>query len=224
MLRGCRHPKSRQLFSRRCGGNCNTRPKSMAATLSDREIIRRYVERVVVNPNSIWLTGSTPVEAAQGGVAVVAPNLSDAAEAAWVPGTVISVPWDAPAFVSVKGILHRPTSKAVLKPETRNAILLAIAKARCWIDDLASGRVELFAEIAEREGKVERHVRLLAPLAFTPPAMLAEIIKGTASAGLTVTALAQDIPHEWGQVCKIAGCLVRNATKYQKSLCFDRKS
>lgn len=116
---------------------------------------------------------------------------------------VVSEPWDALTFVSVKGILHLPTTKAVLKPETRDAILLAIAKARCWIDDLASGRVELFAAIAEREGKVERHVRLLAPLAFTPPATLAAVIKGTAPADLTVTALAQDIPYEWRQVCKI---------------------
>ena len=130
----------------------------------------------------------------------MATNLCDEDEASSVLGTVISVPWDAPAFVSVKGILHRPSGKtASLKPETRNAILLAIAKARSWIDDLASGRVESFAEIAQREGKVERHVRLLAPPAFTPPAMLAEIISGTTAAGLTVTALAQDIPRSWGQ-------------------------
>jgi hypothetical protein len=34
-------------------------------------------------------------------------------------------------------------------------------------------------EIAEREGKVERHIRLLAPLAFIPPRTLAAIIDGT---------------------------------------------
>jgi hypothetical protein len=43
---------------------------------------------------------------------------------------------------------------------TRDAILLSIAKARAWIDDIASGRVQSFAEIAQREGKVERHIRL----------------------------------------------------------------
>src|SRR5258705_8201423 len=75
--------------------------------------------------------------------------------------------------------------------------LLAIVKARTWIDDLVSGRVQSFAEIAQHEGKVERHVRLLAPLAFTPPGMLAAIIAGAAPSDLTVTALAQTIPNAW---------------------------
>jgi hypothetical protein len=64
-------------------------------------------------------------------------------------GTVISLLWSAPAFLSVKGVLHQPDVKPTLKPETRDAILLAIAKARCWIDDLASGRVRYFAGIAQ---------------------------------------------------------------------------
>ena len=92
--------------------------------------------------------------------------------------TVISLPWSAPAFTSVKGILHRPEAKPTLKRETRDAILLAVAKARSWIDDFVSGRVQSFDEIAEREGKVERHIRLLTPLAFIPPRTLAAIIDG----------------------------------------------
>jgi site-specific DNA recombinase len=63
-----------------------------------------------------------------------------------------------------------------LTQETRDAILLAVAKARTWIDGIASGRVQSFDEIAEREGKVERHIRLLTPLAFIPPHTLAAII------------------------------------------------
>jgi site-specific DNA recombinase len=108
-------------------------------------------------------------------------------------GTVISLPWSTP----VKGVLHQPDVKPTLKPEARDAILLAIAKARCWIEDLASGRVRSFAEIAEREGKVERHIRLLTPLAFTPPQTLATIIAGAGSSELTVTALSRTIPWAW---------------------------
>jgi hypothetical protein len=50
----------------------------------------------------------------------------------------------------------QPEAKPTLKQETRDAILLAIAKARSWIDDIPSGRVQSIGEIAEREGKVER--------------------------------------------------------------------
>ena len=100
--------------------------------------------------------------------------------------TVISLPWSAPAFASVKGVLHQPEAKPTLKQETRDAILLAVAKARSWIDDIASGGIRSFAEIAERERKVERHIRLLTPLAFIP---------GPHDA--TVTALAQAVPYRW---------------------------
>ena len=100
-------------------------------------------------------------------------------------------------FTSVKGVLHQPEAKPTLKQETREAILLAVAKARTWIDDLASGRVQSFAEIAERESKVERHIRLLTPLAFIPPRKLAAIIDGTGPHDATMTALAQAVPYRW---------------------------
>jgi hypothetical protein len=35
----------------------------------------------------------------------------------------------APAFFAVKGVLHQPNAKPILRPETRDAIRLAIAKA-----------------------------------------------------------------------------------------------
>jgi hypothetical protein len=87
--------------------------------------------------------------------------------------------------------------KPTLKQETRDTILLAIANARAWIDDIASGRVQSFAEIAEREGKVERHIRLLVPLAFIPPRKLAAIIDGSGPHDATVTALAQAVSYRW---------------------------
>jgi hypothetical protein len=70
-------------------------------------------------------------------------------------------------------------------------------KARYWIDDIASGCVRSFAEIAEREGKVERHIRLLTPLAFISRHRLAAIIDGTGPHNATVTALAQALPYWW---------------------------
>jgi hypothetical protein len=74
-----------------------------------------------------------------------------------------------------------------------------VAKARVWIDDLASGRVRSFTEIAMREGKVQRHIRLLAPLAFLPPYTLTAIANGTLSQDVTVTTLARDVPYSWRQ-------------------------
>jgi hypothetical protein len=57
-------------------------------------------------------------------------------------------------------------------------------------------RVQSFAETAEREGKVERHIRLLTPLTFhIRPRSL--IIDGNGPHDATVTALAQAVPYRW---------------------------
>jgi hypothetical protein len=86
-----------------------------------------------------------------------------------------------------------------MHPQTRDALLTTIAKARAWIDDLAQGRATSFAEIAEREGKVERHVRFLAPLAFVAPRVIAAILDGSGRADLTVTDLAKALPYSWAE-------------------------
>jgi site-specific DNA recombinase len=46
-----------------------------------------------------------------------------------------------------------------------------------------------------REGKLERHVRLLAPLAFVSPRIVSEIVDGVAQPDLTVTSLAKRLAH-----------------------------
>jgi hypothetical protein len=84
-----------------------------------------------------------------------------------------------------------------MKPESRDALLAAITKARGWIDDIRVGAIGSFAEIAEREAQGERHIRLLAPLAFLSPRIIAAIVDGTAPADLTVTGLAKALPYSW---------------------------
>ena len=81
----------------------------------------------------------------------------------------ITIPWTGPMPAAVKGIVHVPAHNTPIKPSRRETLLTAIAKARQWVDDVAQGRIATFAQIARREGKVERHVRLLAPLAFLSP-------------------------------------------------------
>ena len=107
------------------------------------------------------------------------------------------LPWAAPSFAAVKGVVHEPIAKAGMKPESRDALLAAIAKARGWIEDLQLGQATTLAEIADRESVGERHVRLLAPLAFIAPRIIAAIVDCTAPADLTVTALAKALPHSW---------------------------
>src|SRR3984893_11886916 len=68
-----------------------------------------------------------------------------------------------------------------------------------WIDDIRLDCISSFAEIAEREAQGERHIRLLAPLAFLSPHIFAAIVNGTAPADLTVTGLAKALPYSWAE-------------------------
>jgi site-specific DNA recombinase len=72
-------------------------------------------------------------------------------------------------------------------------------KAREWIEDLHLGRVATLAEIADLEGFGERHVRLLAPLAFVAPRIVAAIADSNAPPDLTVTGLAKMLPYSWAK-------------------------
>jgi site-specific DNA recombinase len=112
---------------------------------------------------------------------------------------MIALPWTAPSFAAMKGILHEPSTKPTMKPEIRDTLLAAIGKARGWIDDIRLGRIVSFAGIAEREAVGERHIRLLVPLAFLSPRIVVAIADGTASADLTVTGLAKALPYSWAE-------------------------
>src|SRR6516225_1877600 len=113
--------------------------------------------------------------------------------------TTITVPWTSPVPAAVKGIIHVPAHNTPIKAGRREALLIAIVRARQWIDDLAHGRVASFAVIARREGKAERHIRLLAPLAFVSPRIVSALIEGTAPADLTLTKLARALPYCWAE-------------------------
>jgi hypothetical protein len=58
------------------------------------------------------------------------------------------LPGTAPGFQVIKGIIHAPCAKPALRPERRDALLTAIAKARGWINDIRLGRIPARAGVA----------------------------------------------------------------------------
>jgi len=162
---------------------------------NDRDLLERHLERVTLTPNHLELRLRELVEPTQAHDPVNdgssgPPNASV---------TAMAVPWTSPVPAAVKGIIHVPAHNTPIKASRREALLIAIAKARQWIDDLAHGRAASFAVIARREGKVERHIRLLAPLAFVSPRIVSALLDGTAPADLTLTKLARALPYCWAE-------------------------
>jgi site-specific DNA recombinase len=161
---------------------------------NDRELLERHLERVTLTSNRLELRLRQCLEAAQ---AEHGPNNSAGRSIANV--TTITVPWTSPVPAAVKGIIRVPAHNTPITPSHRDALLIAIAKARKWTDELPQGRLGSFAVLARREGKLERHIRLLLPLAFLSPRIISGLLDGTAPAGLTITALARALPWSWAE-------------------------
>jgi hypothetical protein len=162
---------------------------------NDLELLERHLERVTLTPNHLELRLRQSVEAAQ------AHNSANNGPSAHTIASVttITVPWTSPVPAAVKGISHVPAYYTPMPPSRRDTLLMAIGKARNWVDELARGRVGNVVVLARREGKGERHIRLLLPLAFVSPRIVSAVLDGTAPAGLTITALARALPWSWDE-------------------------
>src|SRR5215210_2112133 len=104
---------------------------------SERTLVERSLDRVTVKPGAIELRLIPKAADAAGNE--TAGMYSPGQEPGTAAATII-LPWTAPSFTALKGIVHAPQDQPGITPETRTALLTAIAKARGWIDDLVEGR------------------------------------------------------------------------------------
>jgi len=149
----------------------------------DQDLVAHLVERVILKPQAIEIRFATTEQAeGSGGQTAI----------------VVAMPWKPTGMAAVKGLLHTPPSKTLMTAMERDALLTAIAKARAWIQDLTEGRATSFGDIAKREGNVERHIRLLAPLAFISPSLVADIVDGAAPVS-PITSLAKQLDYCWSR-------------------------
>jgi site-specific DNA recombinase len=162
-----------------------------ADPIDEGEWITGHVERVTMKPGAIEIR---LLKVDRSGEEQAERNLADGADA----HSNLVVPWQTTPQIGVKCALDSRTPTDALSPN-RDRLLVAIGRARAWVQDLVDGRAASFAEIAKREGKVERHIRLLAPLAFASPRLISEIIDCAVSPNLTVTGLAQGLEYSWAK-------------------------
>lgn len=160
---------------------------------SDRELVEHCVERITIKDGSVEIQLDTSTNKTD--------NVSRRRRGTKSAGkrkarTVITAPWVAISSGVDKGIVHSPSHKPAMSEENRDGLLMAIAKARAWIEDLAQGSVAAFTEIARKEGKVERHIRLIAKLAFVSPRIVSAI-ENRAAQSVKVTALAKAVGASW---------------------------
>jgi DNA invertase Pin-like site-specific DNA recombinase len=169
----------------------NSKSAQHAAPTDDRSLVREFIHRVIVAPDNIKIHFGEyrAPKPTSSGSKLASPKQRKPA--------VLVMPWNASGRTSEKGILPSPQPSALLNAERQDTLLTAIAKAKTWVDDLISGKASL-DDIAKREGKVERHIRLLAPLAFASPTLISHVYEGRL-ANTTVTGLAQRMPYSWAK-------------------------
>ena len=158
------------------------------ATIADRELIERHVERVTVRPNELEIL----LHSSEGSAGACA-------------ATSLSIPF-APSLPRNKGIVHTPADdQKAIDSETRNALLKAIARSRRWLDSILASKAASFDDIAAAENLAERHIRFLMPLAFLSPRIIRAIADGAAPTGLTISGLARSLPYKWSDQERILG-------------------
>jgi site-specific DNA recombinase len=169
----------------------STSPNPIVET--DRELIERHLLRATLSMTAITLHLRHDIADAE----ATGRHDLPAADNAVAPPTKLTIPWTVPATAPVKGIVHVPAHNTPMKPGSRETLLIAVAKARKWVKGIERGQT--FAEIADREGKAERHIRHLVRLAFVSPRIITAIIDGTAPAGITATTLVAGLSHSWAE-------------------------
>ena len=92
----------------------------------------------------------------------------------------------------------------MIRAEARARLLIAIATARHWLDELICGKVRDHDEIAKREGRSERSVRMILSLAFLAPDIVTAAITGTLPRGLGLSDMT-DLPLDWSEQRKRLG-------------------
>src|SRR4051794_11615770 len=148
-------------------------PRHLSPTAKARSYIEAYLVRVVVHTARLQIDYRA--------------DLGD-------PHAIetLTAPWSKPDS-HVRRALFIPSSSSGqprrMEGEERDRLILAIATARSWLDDLIKGKVSDVVELAARHDRTQRSVRMMLSLAFLDPALIDAACAGTLPRGHGVTRL-----------------------------------
>ncbi len=153
-----------------------------------RTCMAEIIDRIELCDDGIRVTLKLTVACSQGGVRT---------------GSMVGFTRFVPLAMRRRGVETRIVFAAGNEPPRRvaPALLKALARARVWFDELASGRVRSLAEVARNEGIAKRYVERLARLAFVAPAIVEAICQGRQPAELSAETLLNriNLPLAWTQ-------------------------
>ncbi len=155
---------------------------------SNNGLITKYLERIIVGPNSIRL------------------QLHRSQENDELAQTIM-IPWTKPSSVRRKDIIMPEAPSSKLQPIRGNEqerLLRAIGLARRWLNELVDGTMPDIETIAKREAKTERSIRMTLSLGFLCPALVKAACEGRLPRGYGASRLV-DLPSNFDQQWQALG-------------------
>ncbi len=160
-----------------------------AALDPERERLRQFVEKITIRPDAIEIALTLDAAAIAGNSSIVAK---------WSkPPTRVQREIIAPA----QGQWEDPRA---MSSDTRSRLLVAVAKARRWLDELTSGRAPDIETLAAREDRSPRSVSMLLSLAFLAPDLVKAIVENRLPRGIGLTRMT-DLPSGWDEQRRVLG-------------------
>ena len=147
------------------------------AKTGDRRAIGQRIERVTVGESALTIR-------------IRAGEREDTSFA------TLSVSWTKPSATRRRQILLPDSASQRVQPirvDEQARLVQAIAKARQWLDRLLDGSGADVADLARRENRTERSVRMILSLAFLDPALIKAACAGALPRGYGVSRLV-DLP------------------------------
>jgi hypothetical protein len=114
---------------------------------------------------------------------------------------------DIPMQMKRRGVEMRLIINGAGPARVDQTLLKAVVRAHQWFNDLVSGQVLNFTEIASREGIDQSYVARVVDLAFLAPDITESIIAGRQPTDLSVEKLTKriDLPLDWAQQRQLLG-------------------
>jgi site-specific DNA recombinase len=102
-------------------------------------------------------------------------------------------------------VVHRGSELRIMTPEKEEfpegvqipSLANAVARARCWYDQIVKGKVRSIRQIAAQDGLGPRHARRILRCATLSPEIIEAIVSGKHRPDLTVNQILKKVPLEW---------------------------
>jgi hypothetical protein len=162
--------------------------RAVCGSAETRELILTTVDRVIIDHDAIEVTLSIKEE---GGSAA---SINDERTSESRNTLRLLLPTPRPRE---RKEIFIPGNSATPPRRIDQALILALARARSWMRALRKAEFIGTAEIAQRFGLSDAHVRRLLRFAYLAPDIVEAIVEGRQPRILTVKLLLRGIPLDW---------------------------